>query len=85
MTIVPILSLGGLAALAVCVQPASLTVEPSGAIRRVGTLRTARAAHTATTLPSGEVLVAGGMATGGGGLATAELFDPADKPSQSAG
>jgi hypothetical protein len=32
--------------------------------------------HTATALPTGQVLVVGGMAEGGSGIATAELFDP---------
>ena len=52
------------------------TAEQS--IRRVATLRAARAAHTATTLPSGGVLFTGGMTEGGGTLATAERFDPRD-------
>jgi hypothetical protein len=51
--------------------------ELKQSVRRVATLHTARAAHTATTLRSGEVLVVGGMTAGGGGLASAELFDPA--------
>ena len=47
------------------------------AVRRVATLRTARAAHTATALPSGAVLVAGGMTGGSNGTALVEIFDPA--------
>jgi hypothetical protein len=39
-----------------------------------GSLATARYSHTATLLPTGAVLVAGGY--GGGGLASAELYDP---------
>jgi len=58
--------------------PPSPAKGPAGAIEQVATLHAARAAHTATTLPSGHVLVAGGMTTGGGSLATVELFDPAD-------
>ena len=50
------------------------SVEPS--LRKVATLRTARAAHTATALPSGGVLVVGGMA-GGSSIGQVEIFDPA--------
>jgi len=46
-----------------------------------GPLLTARSAHTATLLPNGKVLVAGGVGVVSGGSAqatnTAELFDPA--------
>ncbi len=35
-----------------------------------------RASHTATLLPNGKVLVAGGTDSLGNDLATAELFDP---------
>ena len=52
------------------------TAEQS--IRRVATLRAARAAHTATALPSGCILLAGGMTEGGGSLASVERFDPRD-------
>ena len=72
------LKLGGLAVLTVLLTPASPPTESTATIEQVATLRTARAAHTATTLPSGHVLIVGGMRTGGGNLATAELFDPAD-------
>ena len=48
-------------------------------------MRTARAAHTATTLLSGQVLVVGGMADGGGSLSSVELFDPADNSVQETG
>lgn len=41
-----------------------------------GSLATARTAHTATLLPSGQVLVAAGR-NDGGPLASAELYDPA--------
>ncbi len=36
----------------------------------------ARAAHTATLLPSGKVLIAGGMVGNGSFLGSAELYDP---------
>ena len=47
-----------------------------GAWTPTGSLTTARASHTATLLPNGKVLVAGGQ-TGGVALASAELYDPA--------
>ena len=43
----------------------------------VGSMTTARYSHTATLLPSGKVLVAGGWNNSSGGfLASAELYDP---------
>ncbi|HZJ70030.1 MAG TPA: kelch repeat-containing protein, partial [Planctomycetota bacterium] len=66
------------------ILPACASGDPPGAappvgreIHRVATLSTARAAHTATTLASGEVLVVGGMADGEPSTASVELFDPA--------
>ena len=44
---------------------------------RTGNLNIARYGHTATLLPNGKVLVAGGFASGIGALASAELYDPA--------
>jgi hypothetical protein len=44
-----------------------------GSVTRVRDMSTRRAAHTATLLPDGKVLVAGGLASGG---ASTELFDP---------
>src|SRR5262249_51566897 len=44
--------------------------QPPGKWRATGDLVTARWNHTATLLPNGQVLVAGG------GLASAELYDP---------
>src|SRR5437762_5899699 len=41
-----------------------------------GSLATARNGHTATLLPNGKVLIAGGR-NGNSGLASAELYDPA--------
>jgi len=46
-----------------------------GSIERIASLETARAAHTTTALPSGDVLVAGGMGAGERSLSTAELVD----------
>ncbi len=44
-----------------------------GAFTATGSMGTARAVHTATLLPNGKVLIAGG----GAALASAEIFDPA--------
>lgn len=56
-----------------------------GRIERVATLETPRAAHTTTGLPSGQLLVAGGMGRGGGSLSSAELIDPSAASVQAIG
>ena len=57
---------------------AKLYDPASGTWRATGSLYDARAGHTATLLPNGMVLVAGGFNYGiGGYLASAELYDPA--------
>jgi hypothetical protein len=48
-----------------------------GSWSSIGSLQTARDFHTATLLPSGEVLVAGGYGSGTVPLNSAEFFDPA--------
>lgn len=55
---------------------AAVPDDSKGRIERVATLRTPRSVHTATTLLSGQVLLAGGMGTGGSSIATVEVFDP---------
>jgi hypothetical protein len=82
---IPVLRIGSLACLSLIAQPASGPTEPEPSVRQVATLRTARAAHTAMTLASGQVLVAGGMADGGGSLASVELFEPARNTVQQLG
>jgi len=62
------------------VESAELYDPASDTWSSAGTLATARAFHTATLLPSGKVLVAGGdSANGGAGVivASADLYDPA--------
>ncbi|MFN2567186.1 MAG: Kelch repeat-containing protein [Gemmatimonadaceae bacterium] len=85
MTSITIPRLGALALVGVLIQPASAPTKSAESIEQVATLHTARAAHTATTLPSGHVLVVGGMATGGRSLAAVELFDPTRNTTQELG
>lgn len=84
MSSIGVLRFGSLLSLAL-IQPASAPGETVADLRQVASLRTARAAHTATTLPSGPVLIIGGMADGGGSLASVELFDPAHNTLQAVG
>lgn len=63
-------SQGGLAS-------AELYDPATGTWTQTGSLAQAREQHTATLLPDGRVLVAGGEAPGGVALASAELYDPA--------
>ena len=79
------IAIAGLACVALVTQRPAEPRRPSQLIRRVAELGTARAAHTATTLPSGQVLVVGGMAEAGSGIPTAELFDPEKNAVQRAG
>ncbi len=61
-------------------RSAELYDSTTGSWRRVNQLATARTGHTATVLPDGRVLVAGGVAEGAGGeesTRSAELYDPA--------
>jgi hypothetical protein len=55
----------------------SVPEQPLGRWRVTGNLVTARHDHTATLLPNGKVLVAGGYNDAGTQLASAELYDPA--------
>ena len=69
-------SRGALTASGAIVSSAEVYDPGAGTFSPTGPLATARQYHTATLLPSGKVLVAGG--TGGGVyLASAELYDPA--------
>ncbi|HEY7472978.1 MAG TPA: kelch repeat-containing protein [Gemmatimonadota bacterium] len=85
MTSANLIRIGVLGALLVVCQPAAPTAGPGGARAQVATLHVARAAHTATLLPSGQVLIVGGMEGGGGSLASVELFDPSDNSVQEFG
>lgn len=70
---------------AACVALLGMTSPAADSVDRVASMRDARSVHTATTLGSGEVLMVGGMRSGGGMLASAELFDPARNVSTRAG
>jgi len=61
------------------VASAVLYDPATGGFAATGSMATARFRHTATLLPNGKVLVAGGVTTGPGGVCinSAELFDPA--------
>ncbi len=54
----------------------SITVY-TGVFTATGNLATARQNHTATLLPNGKVLIAGGYNNNSGYLVSAELYDPA--------
>ena len=54
----------------------SALAQSSGSWTTTGSLNVARAAHTATLLPNGLVLVAGGEDASSRSLASAELYDP---------
>ena len=57
--------------IAVAGQASIALAQSSGAFTATGNMTTARAGHTATLLPNGTVLIAGGS-----GSASAELYDP---------
>jgi len=57
----------------------------AGSINVIRNMNTRRAAHTATLLANGKVLVAGGFAGDKNSLASAEIFDPKTSAFSSAG
>ena len=83
MILTDISRLGALALGSMLLRQASAPTKPAESIEQVATLHVARAAYTATTLRSGQVLVVGGMTGSGDALAAVELFDPATHTSRS--
>ena len=65
-------------------NPPPAPTPPPSKFAVVGSMTTARASHTATLLPNGKVLIAGGS-DGMQPLASAELYDPATKMFTSTG
>jgi hypothetical protein len=64
-------------ALLLCAVGVSGHAQSAGTFTAIGNMITPRAWHTATLLPDGHVLIAGGVDVNAiGDLASAELFDP---------
>ena len=57
----------------------------AGRITAVRSMALTRAAHTSTLLPDGKVLIAGGFASGGSSVSSAEVFDLAQETFASVG
>ncbi len=53
-----------------------VTAQSSGTFASASNMTTARSLHSATLLPNGQVLIAGGASTSSGILASAEIYDP---------
>jgi hypothetical protein len=56
--------------------------QSAGTFIQIGNLKTPRQFHTATLLPNGKVLIAGGYSTGAGSFqtgTTAEMYDPSNE------
>lgn len=68
------------------VQKTQTNLVPVGVVTEIHSMTANRAAHTATLLDNGRVLIVGGFVGNGSALASVELFDPASNnftPSES--
>jgi len=66
-------------------QPTSTLAIPTGSVTFAGEMLQPRSGHTATLLPDGRVLIAGGMRRNQDFYKAAELYDPATGKFQSTG
>lgn len=60
-------------------QKTQTNVPHDGVVNAIRSMTAKRAAHTATLLDNSKVLIAGGFVGNGGGLSSAEVFDPTTK------
>jgi TATA-box binding protein (TBP) (component of TFIID and TFIIIB) len=67
----------GLIACSIVRNAGSSVAAANGSVTSTASMSTPRAAHTATLLPNGKVLITGGMERETVSLAKAELYDPA--------
>lgn len=58
-------------------QNSGPAIRTEGSVTAISSMASKRAAHTATLLNNGKVLIAGGFIAGGRSLSSAEIFDPA--------
>ncbi len=65
-------------------QKTETNVARDGVVSAIRSMTARRAAHTATLLGNGKVLIAGGFVGDGGSQSSAEVFDPTTKTFASA-